>query len=618
MKKLLSTVLFFGIFAFSYTASAQQGWGNVGIGNIAPDPSARLDIEGFFPPNDFRGLLVPRLNTLGRLSIVNPAKSLLVYDTDLDCFYFNQGDATNVNWVSLCGGGGSGGSGATGPTGPAGSNGQLGPTGPAGTPGTVGPTGPNGATGPTGAGIQGVTGPTGPGAGATGATGVTGPSGVDGLTGPTGSTGITGPTGDPGPTGPTGDPGPTGATGPTGDPGPTGPTGVTGPTGATGPTGPTGVTGTTGPSSITSTNFNANGTYTINQASGAAATSSLAAWLVGGNNLASTGNFGTFSNADIDIYTNSAIRGRLTTAGEFLWGTTAPITVGDVLSSVSLNATQAWPINGYSSQDASGVYGEIQTGNATNQSGVFGIYNGSGTNGGGVRGRDVSTSAGTAFTAPIAGVLGEAAAAGAFKFGVWGTGGLSNQSGGVMGDDFGIAEGALGYFALDNLDYSVYGFGTAFATGLVGGMSPKLNNDGLPTEPVLGVGMGIYGGVMGGWMKGLVYGTHLSGAKTGLYVDGKTYINQPLNQLNETADGRYVPTYGTTSTTADIILKGKATLANGSSTISFDENFRSVRNVFRTCFGYNGNPSKLNIAFSSCIFFNSESICILVDNINSF
>jgi len=36
---------------------------------------------------------------------------------------------------------------------------------------------------------------------------------------------------------------------------------------------------------------------------------------------------------------------------------------------------------------------------------------------------------------------------------------------------------------------------------------------------------------MGGWMKGLVYGTHIKGEHYRLYVDGKTYTNEPVIEL---------------------------------------------------------------------------------------
>jgi hypothetical protein len=72
----------------------------------------------------------------------------MVFDTDMNCFYFYSTAATQ--WVSICN------LGATGPTGPVGAQGTTGPTG------DTGPMGNPGVTGPTGAGVTGPTGPTGP------------------------------------------------------------------------------------------------------------------------------------------------------------------------------------------------------------------------------------------------------------------------------------------------------------------------------------------------------------------------------------------------------------------------------------------------------------------------
>lgn len=202
------------------TAMAQDN--NVGIGTTTPDQTSILDISA----ND-RGVLVPRLNTLQRLGIASPAQGLLVYDTDIDCFFFYSA-ATN-SWQNLCAGGIGG---ITGPTGPQGLQGVPGPPGQNGSIGPTGPTGANGQNGATGAtGAQGITGPT----GANGQNGSTGPTGPTGPQGPTG-TGV----GIPGPTGPTGANGQNGATGPTG------PAGLNGQNGATGPTGPTGSQGIQG------------------------------------------------------------------------------------------------------------------------------------------------------------------------------------------------------------------------------------------------------------------------------------------------------------------------------------------------------------------------------------
>lgn len=224
---------------------------NVGIGTATPDPSSKLEIESIES-----GILIPRMNTLQRQAIPNPAEGLLVYDTDVDCFfYFNL--ASNA-WENLCSGTG-GSVGPTGPQGlqgipgPPGATGSIGLQGTTGAQGLLGPTGPQGVTGPTGAGLPGSTGPTGA-TGPIGVTGATGPTGagLPGVTGPTGATGVTGPTGPTGaglqgPTGPTGPSGTNGSIGPTGPTGAAGINGVTGPTGLTGATGAQGVAGPTGP-----------------------------------------------------------------------------------------------------------------------------------------------------------------------------------------------------------------------------------------------------------------------------------------------------------------------------------------------------------------------------------
>ena len=190
---------------------------NVGVGTTTPDPTAILDVT-----STSKGVLVPRLTTASRLAIASPAQGLLVYDTDLGCFYYYN--TTTSAWVSLCQAGPAGPTGAQGATGvagvtgPSGADGATGPAGAAGAPGAPGAPGPAGANGAQGAqgvaGAQGPTGPTGP--GGTGSLGPTGAQGATGATGPQGVAGVTGATGSQGVAGNAGATGPSGATGPTG------------------------------------------------------------------------------------------------------------------------------------------------------------------------------------------------------------------------------------------------------------------------------------------------------------------------------------------------------------------------------------------------------------------
>ncbi|MGB3948718.1 MAG: hypothetical protein WBM13_12090 [Bacteroidia bacterium] len=68
---------------------------NVGIGTNTPDVSAKLEL---YSPN--KGLLVPRMSTVGMNAIASPANSLLIYNTDSMCYYFYR-QPTN-SWISMC------------------------------------------------------------------------------------------------------------------------------------------------------------------------------------------------------------------------------------------------------------------------------------------------------------------------------------------------------------------------------------------------------------------------------------------------------------------------------------------------------------------------------------
>ncbi len=121
MVKLLPVV------AFVLFASQVLGQNNVGIGTPAPDPTAILDLS-----SNNQGFLAPRMSTAQRTAITNPASGLLVYDTNIGCYFYYNGA-----WTSLCQL-----SGPTGVQGATGATGATGTTGTAGTPGVTGPTGP--------------------------------------------------------------------------------------------------------------------------------------------------------------------------------------------------------------------------------------------------------------------------------------------------------------------------------------------------------------------------------------------------------------------------------------------------------------------------------------------
>jgi len=117
---------------------------NVSISDVphTPDPSSVLDVYSIE-----KGLLIPRMTSVQRMAIVNPADGLMVFDTDSACIVFYR--QTTTTWYSAC-------NIMNGPIGPEGPTGPIGPTGPQGLIGLAGPTGPQGIQGDPG-----VTGPQG-------------------------------------------------------------------------------------------------------------------------------------------------------------------------------------------------------------------------------------------------------------------------------------------------------------------------------------------------------------------------------------------------------------------------------------------------------------------------
>jgi hypothetical protein len=440
MIKLKQTIKFATVaFFISIGALKTTAQNNVGIGTTTPNASSILEMQA-----TDKGVLVPRMTTAQRNAIASPANSLLVYDTDFDCYFYYI--AATTTWTSLCNSG-SGTAGATGPTGANGTNGVTGATGVAGTNGIDGATGPTGAgvAGATGAtGATGLVGPTGVGSGSPGATGTTGATGSTGIAGTTGATGnngatgangstgatgsngatgvagatgtngATGATGSNGSTGATGTNGATGATGVAGATGATGTNGATGVAGATGTAGATGATGATGPNwTISSNNFNANGTQNIVTTIPSTITSTNGAWLTTGNStlVAGTNYIGTNDAVDFVTKTGGAAaaneRARVTSTGNYVVNRTAAVSpTTDVFSAygfgypgaINTTATMEFPIAGYSSGTASGIYGENNA-NGVGVQGVtindgFGVWGYNDNNGIGVLGDNIANGIG--------------------------------------------------------------------------------------------------------------------------------------------------------------------------------------------------------------------------------
>jgi hypothetical protein len=492
--------------------------------------------------------------------------------------------------------------GDTGDTGPAGSIGKTGAAGPAGATGANGINGTNGTDG-----VTGDIGPTGFGMGPTGPTGAAGTNGTNGSTGALGSNGIDGATGDTGPagvigkTGAQGPAGPTGAAGSNGTNGTNGTNGSNGAAGATGPTGSNGTNGTngtngsngsngaagaTGPTGSNGTN-GTNGTNGSNGSNGAAgatgptgpgticggATTNYVTKFTGPTTMCNsiiqdngtTVGVNSAPFAAEELYIKNSVTGDgLYSTGNGL-GNGATLTASGNFDGVDAFSTGAQPYNNAIWADQSGA-----TANGT----TFGNAN-----------------------ANIA-VDGELTSNKTYSLATYGlflcadAGRPTRSSGlyGCYGDQFSpytsLAEGAVAYRCGANGGggvagnyYSFYGMG--FGGSINGTGGGRLANPGiLATDssaivPTAQIGMGLNGGIMGGWVNSPLYGMYIKGNRYGLYTDGQSYANNLVVQLgtSKSSPDKLIPTYTPTSTTVDIITRGTGKLINGKATIRFDENF---------------------------------------------
>lgn len=92
-----TTTLFF-VLTLALVKQAQPQNIGINVNGAAPNPTALLDIDGSALSGTQRGVLVPRMTNAQMTGISGPALSLLVFNTDSNCFFFYNG----ALWVNLC------------------------------------------------------------------------------------------------------------------------------------------------------------------------------------------------------------------------------------------------------------------------------------------------------------------------------------------------------------------------------------------------------------------------------------------------------------------------------------------------------------------------------------
>lgn len=172
-----------------------------------------------------------------------------------------------------------------------------------------------------------------------------------------------------------------------------------------------------------------------------------------------------------------------------------------------------------------------------------------------------------------------------YSMGIYGTAqGAGLRSCGVFGNN-GNVNGwcALGYRSSGGFYYgeycsndATYGNSGGFVNGTGRESNNGVNTNESEASMPAGIGMGVHANLIGGWVKGGLYGMNVKGNRYSLYADGKTFTNDIIVQLNSNnGSPERTASYVPTSASVDIYARGKGTLQNGKANISFDATYSS-------------------------------------------
>lgn len=258
---------------------------------------------------------------------------------------------------------------------------------------------------------------------------------------------------------------------------------------------------------------------------------STTAWGVGGNSTVATNFIGTTNAQPLRFFCNNAEKMRFDpTTGSLNVGATAGPYAGSLLAGMT-TASNTFALNGFSSQNGSGMWGEVLAGNTTVYSGTTGIYAGSGT-GAGLLGNNVGTN--TSNTR--AGVYGF------LSTNVTGGAGVSGYSSTTAGNQH---MGVLGWY-----NGATYGLGV--------------------------YGIGYQGGIIGGDFDIAVVGWRASNSNYSGYFNGNHVIANGTKSASVGTQWGNQLLYCTESPEVWFEDIGRATLVNGKCTIELDGIFKQV------------------------------------------
>jgi hypothetical protein len=278
---------------------------------------------------------------------------------------------------------------------------------------------------------------------------------------------------------------------------------------------------------------------------------------------------------------DEAIVGYTTGAGYAISAQSNGAAAGAIVS-ITTAASTSIPVYALPQNVAPGVYSDAST-NAGSDDAVVGIADNNAGFGGGWFLNTNSGGNGTGYGSAQQGygVLGMNNTGNQYSAGAFGSVDDSGRrSSGVYGTisngTTSLASGSLGYRTSAGGGGTFYG---GYFWDNNGGVDHTDGNGKYAEDSgvKVNVGIGAVGGLMGGWIKGDIYGMTTKGERYSLYVNGREFTNDVITQLSNNENSKQrTATYVPTSTSVDITSKGTGHLSNGSGRVVFNKHFSSI------------------------------------------
>ena len=189
----------------------------------------------------------------------------------------------------------------------------------------------------------------------------------------------------------------------------------------------------------------------------------------------------------------------------------------------------------------------------------------------GVFGQNPGATAGTAYDATINAIEGQTQGDAAYNFGVLGYDlGATNRTGGVLGAYSGAVWSSNGYRSSAGSLYGLYSSATTYngTTNTNGGFMNEINVQ-------FGIGIGSFGGIIGGWTRGEVMGQISAGEMFASYNLGNAYTSGYSAEIVTLKDKR-VAAYSVTSTDIKVYHDGTSKLSKGRARVNFEQSFTEL------------------------------------------